>query len=461
MKAMLDAAIINFSLIFAYYLRFKVFVFITPGSAPIFSQYAGTLIFITILWLAIFKLFGLYEKKAIGIIDELALLFSSVTFSSLLLLGMLFLYRSFWFSRLVIVNAWVISFVLLLLLRLIFYVIKRMMLVRGIGANRVLIVGAGEMGQTIALRLLKDKSLGGIPIAFLDDDPSKEHRTVEGIEVKGGTLLLKKFINDYSIDEIIFAANSMPYNKILDLITDCETLRVKFKIVPGFLELMASRVNIDEVGGVPLITVSEIGLVGFNAFIKRSFDIIFSSMLLLILLPLFLIVAILIKIDSKGPVFFLQKRVGKDGRIFYMFKFRSMFTDAEKLFETIKEKSEVEGYIFKIKKDPRITRVGKWIRRFSIDELPQLLNVLVGQMSLVGPRPPIPREVANYSPWHHKRLRITPGVTGLWQVSGRSLLPFEDMVRLDIYYIENWSLWNDFKILCRTIPVVLTGSGAF
>lgn len=461
MKVLLDAAFINLSFILAYYLRFKVLVFITAGYMPIFEKYAGTLIFITLIWLAIFKLFGLYEKRTTNIIDEGALLFSAITTSSLLLLGMLFLYRGFWFSRLVIVNAWVISFILLFILRLSYVFLIRTLLSKGIGTKKVIIIGAGDMGQTIAKRLIIDKSLGGKPIGFLDDDKAIAGKSFSGVAVLGDAASLKQMIKRFSVDEVIFAVNSMPYQQILDIITDCETLRVKFKIVPGILELMASRVNIDEVGGVPLITVSEIGLAGFNAFIKRSVDIAFSALLIVLLTPFFIIIALLIKIDSKGSVFFLQDRVGKDGKKFKMLKFRSMVHDAEEILPTIADKSEVEGHIFKIKNDPRLTRVGKWIRRLSIDELPQLFNVFIGHMSLVGPRPPIPREVQNYTSWHMKRLRIAPGITGLWQVSGRSLLPFEDMVRLDIYYIENWSLWLDIKILFKTIPVVLTASGAY
>ncbi|MDD5383046.1 MAG: sugar transferase, partial [Candidatus Margulisbacteria bacterium] len=190
-------------------------------------------------------------------------------------------------------------------------------------------------------------------------------------------------------------------------------------------------------------------------------DVILSTTGILLISPLLLTFGVLVKATSRGPVFFVHNRVGLDGKEFPMFKFRSMVEDAEKLFPQLAPLSEVEGHIFKIKDDPRITPLGKLMRRWSIDELPQLFNVFLGHMSIVGPRPPLPREVQKYSPWHRKRLRVRPGITGSWQVSGRSLLPFEEMVRLDIYYIENWSLWQDFKIILRTIPVVLFGRGAY
>lgn len=317
------------------------------------------------------------------------------------------------------------------------------------------------MGQTLALKLKMDKSLGGSPIGFLDDDPAKLNLNYYGVPVLADLSRVKDIILSQHIVEVIFASTRIPYQKILDIITECEVLRVNFKIVPGILEIIASRVNIEEVGGIPLISVSEIGLKGFKAALKRSVDLIASSILLVLLSPIYLLIAGLIRLDSKGPIFFGQDRVGKDGSIFKMYKFRSMIEGAEEILPEIEKLSETEGYIFKIKEDPRMTRLGRWLRRFSIDEWPQLFNVFKGEMSLVGPRPPLPREVEKYSPWHRKRLRVAPGITCLWQVSGRSLLPFEDMVRLDIYYIENWSLWLDIKILFRTIPVVLTGSGAF
>ena len=461
-KILLDGLLINVSFILAYYLRFKILLFIVPPTMPVFEQYLSMLVFVTLIWLAVFKLIGLYEeKKFTAVIDELAMLFWGITLSCLVLLGMLFLYRELWFSRLMIVNAWWVSFILMGVTRILIFEANRFLHFRGVGIRNTLILGAGEMGRTLAFKMLQDKGLGYRVVGYLDDDPVKIGKHYHDLLVMGGLSLVKDVVRGRRIDEVVIASSKIPAEKVLDIITECERFGIEFKIVPGILELIASRVDADELAGVPLLTVSEIRLKGFNAAVKRGADIIFSLLGLVLLSPLFLLFAILVKLTSPGPVFFAQERIGLDGISFPMFKFRSMIKDADRLFPQLEPLSEVDGCLFKMKDDPRITSLGKFMRRFSIDELPQLLNVFLGHMSLVGPRPPLPREVVKYSAWHKKRLRVRPGITGPWQVSGRSLLPFEDMVRLDIYYIENWSLWLDFKILLRTIPVVLLGSGAY
>ncbi|MDE3077733.1 MAG: exopolysaccharide biosynthesis polyprenyl glycosylphosphotransferase [Chloroflexota bacterium] len=205
----------------------------------------------------------------------------------------------------------------------------------------------------------------------------------------------------------------------------------------------------------------ESAIAGSNFVIKRALDIVVSALLLILAIPIWLIVALAIKLDSPGPVLYRQIRVGKDGKHFNFFKFRSMRVGAEDEWHDLHAYNETEGPILKIRNDPRLTRTGRIIRRTSIDELPQLWNVLRGEMSLVGPRPPLPAEVMQYEPWHHKRLSVAGGLTGMWQVSGRSHLNFEEMVMLDVYYIENWSLGLDLTILLKTIPAILTGSGSF
>lgn len=446
MKLIFDAILINLSFFFAYFLRFNVLANIGAESARPIDEYSGVLVFITILWLAVFNLTGFYrETRSAVLIDELARIIWGITAASLLLFGLLFLYRGFWFSRLLILNAWWGAIFLIGASRAASFYLRKYLYRRGIGLSRVLVLGRDETSEALYNKFQKDLSLGYVPVGFVDADPHK----------------IKQAILSSRADELIIASSSLSHQAILDIITECEVLNIKFKIIPGMLELIASRVDVNEIGGIPLITVSEIGLSGIKAFIKRLFDVILSGLLLVLLLPLFLVAAILIKLGSSGPVFFIQKRVGKGGRVFGCIKFRSMVKEAPAIFEQIKGQSETKGHIFKMKEDPRVTRIGKFIRKFSIDELPQLFNVLKGEMSLVGPRPPIPHEVEKYSSWHKKRLRITPGITGLWQVSGRSLLPFDDMVQLDIYYIENWSLWLDIKILFRTVPAVLFGSGAY
>ena len=458
----IDALIINVSFILAYYLRFEWFMGKAPALIPQLSRFYGTLLFVTFLWLALFKLLGLYDKADItSTSDETSSIFGATVIGILLLLALLFLYRGFWFSRGLLLYALVICSLLMTFSRYMLNSFQREMYRRGMGVRRTLIVGAGELGQGLAFKMLSEKEIGYKAIGFLDDDPEKLHKNFHGVQVIGSTVNLKNKIREMNIDEVILATSRLHPQKTLDIIMECESEGVEFKLVPGILELIASRISTDEIGGIPLLTIKEIRLQGLNAAMKRIFDIVISLAALVVLSPVIVIVAAVIKLESRGPVFFAQKRMGKDGKIFNLYKFRSMVMNAESMFETVVAQKGGGIIRFQAKDDPRMTRFGRVIRKLSIDELPQLINVLKGDMSLVGPRPPVPIEVEKYSAWHRKRLRVRPGITGLWQVSGRSELPFEDMVRLDIYYIENWSLWMDFRIILRTIPTVIFGAGAY
>jgi exopolysaccharide biosynthesis polyprenyl glycosylphosphotransferase len=273
---------------------------------------------------------------------------------------------------------------------------------------------------------------------------------------------LSRIVEAYEVTQVIVALPPGMHEQILSTLDQCRREGVTFKVVPDLYEMRLNRVDTDTVWGIPLIGLREISIQGWNWFVKRSMDVTISTLALVALSPVMGIIALLIKLESPaGPVIFRQPRVGKDSKHFTMFKFRSMRPNAAAERDALLTQNEASGPIFKIRSDPRMTRVGRVIRRYSLDELPQLVNVLRGEMSLIGPRPPIPAEVEQYEEWHRKRLQAAPGMTGLWQVSGRSELDFNEMVMYDTYYIEHWSLSLDLQILLRTIPTVITGGGAF
>jgi exopolysaccharide biosynthesis polyprenyl glycosylphosphotransferase len=244
-------------------------------------------------------------------------------------------------------------------------------------------------------------------------------------------------------------------------VSEAEHAGIRARVVPDLFQLSLGGVDVEAINGIPLISVKGSALTGFNKALKRGVDVLISGIALVLISPLWALVALAIKLDSRGPILFRQERIGLHGRPFTVFKFRSMYVDAEERLEELRARNEAAGPLFKMKDDPRRTNVGRFIRRTSLDELPQFVNVLRGEMSIVGPRPGLASEVAQYQDWHRKRLAVLPGITGLWQVSGRSELTFDEMVMLDIYYAENWSLGMDLRIMIRTVPQLLFGDGAY
>jgi exopolysaccharide biosynthesis polyprenyl glycosylphosphotransferase len=268
-------------------------------------------------------------------------------------------------------------------------------------------------------------------------------------------------VSQEAVDEVIITLPWMYHRKILSIVHQCERHDVRSRIVPDLFQLSLSQVDVEDLGGIPLLSLSEPRLGGWLWWVKRALDFATALISLVMLAPLMLVIALAIKLDSPGSVIFFQTRVGKGGKSFTCYKFRTMRLGAEQEKEKLSELNEAQGPLFKIKNDPRMTWTGRLLRRTSLDELPQLYNILKGDMSLVGPRPPLPEEVNQYLEWHKRRLETRPGLTGLPQVSGRSNLTFDETCLLDIYYIENWSPALDTKIVLQTIPKVILGDGAY
>lgn len=337
----------------------------------------------------------------------------------------------------------------------------------GKSMSKVLIIGGPSSAEHLARSLALQPMAGYVPAAtYLPGSPA-------GTTVAGDLNLptlghetdperIAKTIKEFKPDAVALSSGvNLPPRAIRALGWALADMDVRMIMAPALTDIAGPRIHTQPVAGLPLIHVSTPNLAPAQRFVKRAFDLAGAGALILVLSPLLLVLAVVVRLDSPGPVLFRQERVGIGGATFDMLKFRSMVVDAEKQLQEVQLMNQGSGVLFKIKDDPRVTRVGGFIRRYSLDELPQLFNVLAGSMSLVGPRPPLPSEVEQYEHHVHRRLLVRPGLTGLWQVSGRSLLSWEDTVRLDLYYVENWSVSGDISILLRTFRAVMSRHGAF
>src|SRR3990170_8557507 len=267
-------------------------------------------------------------------------------------------------------------------------------------------------------------------------------------------------LEEHIIDEVLFAVSKPRLEKMEELFLTCEEQGVKTRVLLDFFPHFHSEITLDRLEHLPLLTFSNAPENEYLLFLKRAFDLIFSALFLILGAPLLLVMGLAVKLTSPGPAIYRQLRCGLNGRKFWLYKFRSMYQDADRDQSLLSHLNEKDGPVFKISRDPRATRIGRFLRRTSLDELPQLFNILKSEMSFVGPRPPLPEEVAKYERWQRRRLRMKPGLTCLWALEGRSDLSFARWMKLDMDYIDHWSLSLDFKILLRTIPRVLTGRGA-
>jgi exopolysaccharide biosynthesis polyprenyl glycosylphosphotransferase len=462
--ALADITLINVAFGIAYYMRYELQWIRAVAEAYYvpFRAYVPVSLLLTVILLIVFKVEGLYDqRRGSSWLDEVYTIFTSSLIGIAIMIFLFFLYRANFYSRLIFLYALLLIVLFLSASRLLERRARGYLRRHGIGADRVLIVGAGEVGRAIMRSILARPELGYQPFGFVDDDPKKLGNDIGPFKAAGSTADLPVILKEHAPDEVIISLPWLSHRKVLKIIGDCERQGIQARFVPDLFHMSLSQVNIDQINGIPLIGMKQPSLRGWKVALKRTLDVGISLAALTVLAPLLLLIALAIRLDSPGPVLFKQTRLGRGGKPFTFYKFRSMRDQAEQELMELAALNEAEGPIFKIKDDPRCTGPGRILRRFSLDELPQLVNVLRGDMSLVGPRPPLPLEVEQYEEWHFERLSIPSGITGLWQVMGRSDLTFDEMVMLDLFYAENWSLWLDFKIILRTIPTMLSGRGAY
>lgn len=409
----------------------------------------------------VFGLFGLYGFKALTVsaLDEARSLGAALASMTLLWLfvGLLVRPGSFGRPEALAMAAWLaLAFTSALAMRA---WIRHSARVNR--PERVLIYGAGNTGQTLAERI---RSLGhGIEVVgFVDDDPIPLRPGLADIPVIPESQGLTKALRETDATRLVLAFSQSPTHHVLEAVRTSEFGRLPISIVPRYFEITPAHSTLSEINGFPLLDLRSAQLSRGARWIKRGLDLAVSLGALVVLSPVLAAVAVAIKVDSRGPVFFRQERLGSNGRPFRIWKFRTMVPDAEARRMEMAAMNEMEGSgpLFKMRNDPRVTRVGRFLRRSSLDELPQLFNVVTGEMSLVGPRPFVTHEAVQIGGWGRKRLDIKPGITGLWQVRGRNDVPFDEMVRLDYMYVTNWSVWWDVRLILQTIPRVLRGSGA-
>ncbi len=458
-----DLTMVLFGFWLAYLIRFELgsFWFYQPEIIPI-NFYRPFSFLLAPLWLMILFMFGLYDFRHIfSGMREYARVFNAST------LGMMLLVLYIFFVEEDIARGWVVFSWALVSLSVLFgrFTIRRFvqyMRSQGRFVTTVLIVGANEEGQAIVEQLHTNPKAGIWIAGVVDDELAIDTEIQPGIRALGPIDSLAKMIRYHGVQEIIIASTAMSREKLLQIFHDfgnAEDLTIRLS--SGLYELMTTTVDVQEVGNVPLLSLNKVRLTGAEKAMKGLLDVAVSTIALLVLWPVMLAMAIAIKLDSPGPIFHRRRVVGVGARPFSALKFRTMYTDADERLARDPELRRQFEQNFKLKDDPRITRVGKFLRRTSLDELPQLFNVLFWQMSLVGPRMITQEEQAKYGKWRMNLATVKPGITGLWQVSGRSDVSYKERVTLDMHYIRNYSIWMDLHLLWQTIPAVLKGSGAY
>jgi exopolysaccharide biosynthesis polyprenyl glycosylphosphotransferase len=456
-----DILIVLTSFAVAYAVRFW-------SGLPFFDEgwvnpqfYATVVLAMTPVYLILFHIYGLYNPvNLFGGATEYARMFNAVTTGMLLVIIVSFLFPEFVVARGFLLLSWGLLVVCGISGR---FVARRFVYAQrraGRFVDRALIIGANPEGIAIAEQLRSAKVNGTNIVGFIDDYLPVGSEPIPGVPVLSTSSTFALQIRLHDIDTVIVANTAMMREQLLSLYSTLDTFQdVEVRLASGLFELLTTGVRVREEGFVPLLVLNKTRITGVHLIAKTILDYTIATTALIVLLPFFIIIAYLIKRDSPGPIIYRRRVVGQGRREFDAFKLRTMHVDGDRLL-TPEQKRELEEH-GKLKDDPRITRVGAFLRKYSLDELPQLVNVLRGEMSLIGPRMITRQELEKFGKWQHNLSTVKPGLTGLWQVSGRSDLSYEDRVRLDMHYIRNHTIWLDLQILFQTIPALLTGRGAY
>src|SRR5579884_1600148 len=446
----------------AYLIRFKAGVpFLeTPPHELVFYQMVT--LWAAPVWLTIFAFYGLYDRQRLFVgFQEYTRIIHASTVGLLFVICMSFVERTLIISRGWLVMTWVFSFVLTCGCRFVLRRVVRQLRRHGHLTSRALVVGTNEEGRALAEQLSGDHGSGTHVLGFVDSTGAEE-TTIGGLPVLGGLSALRQIVHEEGVAEIVVAPTALSRDELLDLYRLFgHDGGVELRFSSGLFEILTTGIQVKETSCVPLVTPQRVRITGLDAALKLGLDYAVALGALVVLSPLLAVLAVLVRLDSPGPVLHRRRVVGRSGKAFDAFKFRTMVVNADEVLANDPELRRAFESGFKLKTDPRVTRLGRFLRRTSLDELPQLLNVVRGEMSLVGPRMIVPAELGRYGKWGTNLLTVKPGITGPWQVRGRSDIAYEERIRLSMHYIRNYSIWQDLEILLRTIPAILQGTGAY
>lgn len=458
-----DGLNIGVALRFAYLVRFELpLPFFDPRAFTSIDYYEGITLLIIPTWLFIFFVRGLYKRNnLLGGVQEYHLLFEANTLAMIIIVAVGFFEPSFIFARGWILIAWFSAFFFTALGRFLLRRVAYFLRTYGYFLSNAIIVGCNAEAEEMASQL-SDVRYSGLNLIGCVANRTEKTTPLKHLSIMGGLDQLGEIIQRHNVEEVILTSSALSREELLEVFERFGTSEeIKLRISSGLYEIITTGLKVREFAWVPLVEVNKVRLTGSEMILKAMLDYGLSIPLLILISPLLLLIAIAIKIDSPGPVIHRRRVLGVNGKEFDAFKFRTMVINGDEVLDKYPDKKEELARTHKIKNDPRVTRVGKFLRKTSLDELPQLFNVIRNEMSLVGPRMITAGELAEYQKWGINLLTVKPGITGKWQVSGRSDISYQERVRYDMYYIRNWNIWLDIQLLIQTIPAVLSKRGAY